>query len=159
MNGHINQWPPVLLRRWLLQAAIAPGCLFVGVVMFLAAKDHVLLTISILLALCIAIRCAFLHRLISNGAYEVVEGVCIQIKNAPLNKQRSISLLTKDETEQVILLDKQAKVQIGNRYRVYFQQAPEAQIYLTQDRILALEDLGEYEALELPICPKQNTAE
>lgn len=159
MDGHMNQWPPVLLRRWLFQAAIGPGCLFVGVVMFLAEEDHILLTLSVLLALCITIRCAFLYRLICNGAYEVAEGVCIQIKNTPLNKQRSISLLIEDETKQVILLDKQVKVRIGNRYRVYFQRAPETQSYLTQDRVLALEDLGECEALELQICPKQNAAE
>ena len=46
----LKAWPPVLLRKWLLTCVIGIGCLLVGIVMFLAAGDRVMLMISGLLA-------------------------------------------------------------------------------------------------------------
>ena len=104
-----------------------------------------LLTISILLALFTAARCFGLYRLIAGSEYQTAEGVCIHIKNAPLHRQRSISLLMESGEEQTILLDKQVKVRIGNCYRVYFRQIPAPCPSITQDLFLTLEDLGEYQ--------------
>lgn len=143
---HLNQWPPVLLRRWLFQAIAGLACLLIGVVVFLAAGDKVLLLISVLLALFTVLRCMSFYQLITNGNYEAVEGVCVRIKNAPLRKRRSISFLREDGVEQTILLDKQTKVRIGNCYRAYFRQVPDSPACPAQDSFLALEDLGEYQA-------------
>ncbi len=143
---HINQWPPVLLRRWLLQIMTGLGCLLVGVVVFLVMEDQVLLVISVLLAMFTAVRFMSLYQQIAGGKYETVEGICIRIKNAPLRKQWSISLLAEDGSEQTILLGKQTKVQIGNLYRVYFGSVSGSHICLAQDSFLALEDLGKFQA-------------
>ena len=43
-------WPPALLRKWLLLVLIGGGCLSVGVVMLIAAHDLVLLYMSVILA-------------------------------------------------------------------------------------------------------------
>ena len=51
----LKAWPPVLLRKWLLTCVIGIGCLLVGIVMFLAAGDRVMLMISGLLALMTAL--------------------------------------------------------------------------------------------------------
>lgn len=144
----LSQWLPVLLRRWLLQAAAGLGCLWVGTVMFLTAEDRILLIISILLALSTALRCVSHCWLINKGEYEGIEGICISIKNAPLRKRRSIALFSKDGVEQMILSDKQARVRIGNQYRAYFQQPPIPQSCFAQDLFLALEDLREYQISE-----------
>ena len=42
----LKAWPPVLLRKWLLTCVIGIGCLLVGIVMFLAAGDRVMLMIG-----------------------------------------------------------------------------------------------------------------
>ena len=62
--GRLKQWPPALLRRWLLQAASGLGCLAVGSIVFLAVGDSVLLSLSVLLALLTSLRCASFYRLI-----------------------------------------------------------------------------------------------
>lgn len=148
----LKEWPAVLLRKWLLTCVIGIGCLLVGVVMFLAASDRVMLMISALLALATALRCVSFFRLVSRQEYETVEGVCISIKKAPLRKQRGLCLLTEGGIEHTITLDKQTPVRIGHCYRAYFRpsgSAPEPtslQNYLAQDQFLALEDLGEYRA-------------
>lgn len=144
--GRLKQWPPVLLRRWLLQAATGLGCLMSGAVVSLASGDRVLLTLSILLALLTALRCVCLYRMIDKGAYEAVEGVCIRIKYAPLRKQRSISLLTEGGMEREVLADKRIRVQVGHYYRVYLQHTPVFQTDTLPVQSLALEDLGEASA-------------
>lgn len=146
----LKAWPPVLLRKWLLTCVIGLGCLLVGIVMFLAAGDRVMLMISGLLALMTTLRCVSFFRLVSKQAYETVEGVCIGIKKAPLRKQRSLCLLTENGAEHTITLDQQTPVRIGNCYRAYFQssgpvsEADPLQRFLARDQFLALEDLGEY---------------
>ena len=105
-----------------------------------------MLSLSVLLALLTSLRCASFYRLIDKGAYEAVEGVCIRIKNAPLCKQRSISLLTADGTEQTIQAHKRTLVQVGHCYRVYLQRAPAYQTDTLPVQFLALEDLGESSA-------------
>ena len=80
---HMNQWPPVLLRRWLLQILTGLGCLLIGIVVFLVTEDQVLLILSVLLTLLIAVRCMSLYQQIARGKYETVEGVCIRIKKYP----------------------------------------------------------------------------
>ena len=148
----LKAWPPVLLRKWLLTCVIGIGCLLVGVVMFLAAGDRVMLMISALLALLTALRCVSFYRLVSKQEYETVEGVCIGVRKAPLRKQRSLCLLTESGAEHTITLDKQTPVRIGNCYRAYFQssgiasEAVPLQSFLAQDQFLALENLGEYRA-------------
>ncbi len=148
--GRLKQWPPALLRRWLLQAASGLGCLLIGGTISLASEDRMLLTLSILLALLTALRCMFLCRMIDKGAYEAVEGVCICIKHAPLCKRRSISLLTVDGTEQTIQAHKRTWVQVGHCYRVYLQRAPAYRTDALPVQFLALEDLGDMSSQNEP---------
>lgn len=142
----MNNWPPVLLRRWLLQGLTGWGCLLVGVAMFLTVQDHILLAISGLLGVFTVLYSITLYRLIDKREYEVVEGVCIHIRCLPLCRQRTLFLMTPDGAEQVISLDRQSKIQIGNCYRAYFCKSDVYQNRFSHDRFLAIENLGEYEA-------------
>ena len=83
---HLPEWPAPLLRKWLLSAAIGLGCLLVGITMYFALDDKVMLILSILLTLLTAGHCTMLYRQIGHEAYECVEGVCIKIQKAPLRK-------------------------------------------------------------------------
>ena len=47
---HLPEWPVPLLRKWLLSAAIGLGCLLVGIIMYIALADKVMLMLSILMS-------------------------------------------------------------------------------------------------------------
>ncbi len=142
----LREWPPVLLRKWLLSIAIGLGYLAVGVVMFFVAGDHVLLVISLLLVLATALRCARLFRLFSSQGYEWIDGTCVGIRQAPLRKQRSLRLLDLDGAEHTFSLNCRLPVQVGRQYRVYFCPSSTVAPLLAQRQFLALEDLGELSA-------------
>lgn len=146
-------WPPVLLRRWLLTAAAGLGFLLAGLAAFLALEDRVLLTLSALLALCTLLRCLSFYRMAAGQAYGSLEGVCITIQRLPMRRQQNVRLLAPDGGEHTFALDKQTRLRVGNCYRIYFQQSPAGlpddgpfRRLQAQDIILGLEDLGEYHA-------------
>ena len=78
MSELIKQWPPVLLRRWLLTVALGLGFLVVGLAVWLALRDHTFLYLSGVVFLLSLGRAVMLFRCFLLGDYEVLEGVCIQ---------------------------------------------------------------------------------
>lgn len=155
-----HEWPAALQRRWLLSGAAGLGFLAVGLVVFLVLQDRTLLMLSILLALCVTLRCVSFYRMARSDGYEVVEGVCIELGRSGMKKQRRVRLLQMDGNEYAVMLDKRTTLRIGNLYRLYFRQTPPSQMsgleqHLAQDQFLGLEDLGEYHegAVEAPADP------
>ena len=149
---HLPEWPAPLLRKWLLSAAIGLGCLLVGIIMYVALTDKVMLMLSILLTLLTAGHCTILYRKIGREAYECVEGVCIKIQKAPLRKQRSLCLLTGSGIEHTVTLDTRTPVRIGNCYRLFYLATVDDSMYLlfhAPQQFLALEDLGEHQVSDI----------
>ena len=149
---HLPEWPAPLLRKWLLSAAIGLGCLLVGIIMYVALADKVMLMLSILLTLLTAGRCMIFYRRIGRDAYECVEGVCIKIQKAPLRKQRSLCLLTQSGAEHTVTLDTRIPVRIGNCYRLFYLATEVDGLHpllTAPQQFLALEDLGEYQVLDV----------
>lgn len=112
-----------------------------------------LLWISALLALGTLLRCFLFYRIVQAEAYEVVEGVCIELGRAGLRKRRKVRLLQEDGNEYTILLGKQMSLRLGNRYRIFFrrgevagQGAERFPNFIVEDHLLGLEDMGEYHA-------------
>ena len=158
-------WPTVLQRRWLLSWAAGAVFLVSGIAMFFALEDRVLLVISILLAVCIILRCFAFYRTVMAGNYEVVSGICIGLGRAGWKKYRTVRLLLTDGTECEITLDKRISLRIGNRYQFYFRTAPgiseTTQLpgrHLMDSSFLALSDLGEYHLDENSQDSLQKTA-
>ena len=149
---HLPEWPAPLLRKWLLSAAIGLGCLLVGITMYFALDDKVMLILSILLTLLTAGHCTMLYLQIGREAYECVEGVCIKIQKAPLRKQRSLWLLTDSGIEHTVTLDTKIPVRIGNCYRLFYLATEVDGLHpllTAPQQFLALEDLGEYQVLDV----------
>lgn len=146
----ITNWPVALLRRWLLSAAVGGAFLLAGAAAFFALEDHILLGLSLILALYTFLRCASVYRIASSGSYETVEGVCVEIKRKVLQKQQSVRLMSLDGVEHSLTLDRQMRLRLGNHYRFYFKPSDAAgmgslpQNLRPQDQLLGLEDLGEY---------------
>ena len=78
--------------------------------------------LSAVLAGFTALRCLSFCRMARDGAYETVEGVCIEIGRAGLRRQRGVRLLQYDGNECALKLDKRRGLCMGNRYRTYFRQ-------------------------------------
>ena len=95
------------------------------------------------------IRCILLFRVIHQGDYETVEGVCVAIRRAPLGGHQRIRLMDDSGAAHDLLLDRSQKFLIGSRYRIYLQNSSGAALLgarIPNSALLGLEDLGEYRA-------------
>ena len=145
MSGFEN-WSAPILRRWLLSIAAGPVIFLVGLAGRIALRDPVLLALSTLIATCMVIRCILLFRVIHQGDYETVEGVCVAIRRAPLDGHQRIRLMDESGTAHDLLLDRHQKFLIGSSYRVYLQNSSGAVLLgarIPNGALLGLEDLGE----------------
>lgn len=142
-----TEWPPVLIRKWLLLALIGFGCLVVGVVMLIAAHDLILLYMSIALAGLTAARCVILYRRIGKGEYETVEGFCVSSSRIPIHRNRKVCLLTDDGEERAMTADIKPAPKIGRRYRAYFlSNAPATEVspdlgWTSRPQVFVMEEL------------------
>ena len=148
MSGFESR-PAPILRRWLLSAAVGPFIFLIGLAGRIALHDPVLLTLSALLASCIGVRCILLFRVIRQGNYETVEGVCVAVRRAPLGGHQRIRLMDDSGAAHDLLLDRRQRFLIGSNYRVYLQSPPGAALpgaSIPHGVLLGLEDLGECQA-------------
>lgn len=148
MSGFEN-WPAPILRRWLLSAAAGPVILLIGLAGRIALHDPTLLTLSTLLASCIVVRCILLFQAIRQGDYEMVEGVCVAIRRAPLGGHQRIRLMDDSGTAHDLLLDRRQRFLIGSSYRVYLQSPPGAALpeaRIPHGALLGLEEIEECRA-------------
>ena len=144
MSGFEN-WPAPILRRWLLSAAAGPFIFLIGLAGRIALHDPVLLTLSALLASCIGVRCILLFRVIRQGDYETLEGVCVTVRRAPLGSHQRIRLMDDSGAAHDLLLDRRQRFLVGSGYRVSHGAALLG-ARIPHGVLLGLEDLGEYRA-------------
>ena len=90
------------------------------------------------------------YRVLSEKKYEVVEGTCVGIVPKPLRKFRKIRIMDDEGNESALLLPKQSKVTIGDRYRFYFKQTQRISLgseyfdaAMSSDCFLGYEQIGE----------------
>lgn len=147
--SEFENWPAPILRRWLLSAAAGPFIFLIGLAGRIALHDPVLLTLSALLASCMVVRCILLFRVIRQGDYETVEGVCVAVRRAPLGGHQRIRLMDDSGAAHDLLLDRRQRFLIGNSYRIYLQNLPETALpgaRIPHGALLGLEELGECQA-------------
>ena len=140
MSGFEN-WPAPILRRWLLSAAAGPVIFLIGLAGRIALHDPTLLTLSILLATCIVVRCILL--------FQTVEGVCVAIRRASLRGHQRIRLMDESGTAHDLLLDRRQRFLIGSSYRIYLQSSPGAALpgaRIPHGALLGLEEIEECRA-------------
>ena len=146
-----QEWPAVLRRRWILTGAAGVGFLLVGLAVFFALGDRVLLILSGMLTLCTLLHCAEYYHTVRSRRYQAIEATCVAIGRASIGQQRKVQLLLQDGREATVTLDKRMELRIGRQYRIFcrLNRAPplggaDLQDLPAGDSILALEDLGEY---------------
>lgn len=118
----LKDTPIPLKRKLFLTILIGFLCLLVGIAMCIFARDRIMLFLSGAVCLLSFVKAAMLYRVISEKKYEVTEGTCVGISPKPLRKFRKIRIMDDEGNETSLLLSKQSKVKIGDRYRFYFKQ-------------------------------------
>ena len=74
MRAALSTWPPPLLRRWVLTIAAGAGFFLVGIAVWLASQDRMILILSGTLFLLSLVRAVQLYRCFAQEDYAVVDG-------------------------------------------------------------------------------------
>ncbi len=122
MRENWTSFPSPLKRKMLLTALVGIGCLLVGVAFTIFAKDTMMLFLSIAVCTFSLYKAFTVFRVASKKDYEIVEGTCSAIVPKLLPKFRKIKITDDEGNETTLLLNKQSKVSIGERYRFYFKK-------------------------------------
>ena len=145
-----QEWPAVLRRRWLLAGAAGIGFLLVGLAVFFALGDRVLLILSGMLTFCTLLHCVEFYRTVRCRRYQAIEAACIALGRPSIGRRREIQLLLQDGREVVVTWDKRVNLRLGHRYRIFYRldcAPPHGGAGLHDlpagNLLLALEDLGE----------------
>lgn len=118
----IKAAPPPLMRKLFLTVLVGVLCLLVGIAMCIFAKDRIMLFLSGAVCLFSLAKAFSLYLVLSEKKYEIVEGTCVGIVPKPMRRFRKIRIMDDEGNESALLLSKQSKVKIGDRYRFYFKQ-------------------------------------
>lgn len=151
MTDLFKECPGVLLKKIIITLLLGIGCLTVGAIYYIAARDTIFLALSAALFVGCAYRSGSLYCMMAGKHYCVAEGVCIGITPKPMRRYRSVRFMDAEGLETTLLLDKRTKVKIGYRYRIYFKrdQRPHfgseyLDTALSADCFLGIEELGEF---------------
>ena len=117
-----NGFPTPLKRKMLLTALVGIGCLLIGVAFTIFTKDTMMLILSGAVCAFSLFKAFTMYRVASKKDYEVVEGTCSAIVPKLFPKFRKIKITDDEGNETTLLLSKQSKVSIGERYRFYFKK-------------------------------------
>jgi len=122
MRDKWTSFPVPLKRKMLLTAIVGIGCLLVGVAFTIFAKDMMMLFLSIAVCGFSLYKTFTMFRVASKKDYEIVEGTCSAIVPKLITKFKKIKITDDEGNETTLLLSKQSKVSIGERYRFYFKK-------------------------------------
>lgn len=117
-----TSFPAPLKRKTLLTTMVGIGCLLVGIAFTIFAKDTMMLFLSIAVCAFSFYKALAMYRVASKRDYEIVEGTCTNIVPKLMPKYRKIKVTDDEGNETTLLLGKQSKVNIGDRYRFYFKK-------------------------------------
>ena len=117
-----TSFPSPLKRKILLTSLVGTSCLLVGIAFTIFAKDTMMLLLSIAVCTFSLYKAFAMFRTAAKKDYEVVEGICTAIVPKLLNKFRKVKITDDDGNETTLLLAKQSKITIGERYKFYFKK-------------------------------------
>lgn len=142
----ISNWPSAILRRWIGLFTIGIICLLIGAAAGVALKDRIMFLLSASVCAACLIRAGLFYRLVTQKEYEVIEGVCVEIKQWPLQKNCRVKLVDRNEDTHVLSLEKRSRIHMGRCYRVYLHRRKEGAGKLEPsaicpDSLLGLEEI------------------
>ena len=133
-----------LLKKLIAQAVIGFFFLLVGCVYGIHSKDFIFIILSLFIGLCSLMRTYSFYRLVRNGTYQTLSGICIKQTSMPFKKTNLTTLEDETHTQYRLTLDKDIRLLSGHNYRLYFRKAVELD---SGDISYASTDLLRYEEL------------
>ena len=118
-----TEFPAPLKKKTVLTVLIGIACLFIGIAFYIFGKDLIMLLLSIGVFLFSAYKSITLYRIVSKGAYEVVEGVCVSIVPKFFGRYRKIKIVDDEKNERSLMIAKSSKIKVGDDCRFYFTKA------------------------------------
>ena len=145
----IHQWPPAILRRWVILPAVGAACLLLGIAVGITQRDRLLFFLSLAVCAACGIKAVLFYRVAAREEYTVLEGVCVMLQQNPIRKSRRVKIVDGEDQIHVLALDKRVKLRVGHLYRFYLRQPGAAQALSSQTALPAPPDelLG-YEEIE-----------
>lgn len=117
--------PKPFFTKLVAISAIGFFCVLFGCVFGIVTHDRLFIIMSLLLGTCSLIRAICFYHLIRTQAYITLEGICKK-RNATLFGKNQQLFFTDDEgREYSFSLDKNLKLLLGHRYRLYFRKPPQ----------------------------------
>ena len=116
----MTQIPLPLYKKMILTAFAGAGCMLFGLVYYFAAKDDVLLILSLVLLVNCAVRAFSLYRIAVKEQYETVSGTCVSVSTGIIGKFKTVCMVDDAGAETTLRITKSCKLKIGGRYRLYF---------------------------------------
>ena len=151
----MDKWasfPSLLKRKILLTFLVGVGFLLVGIAFTVFAKDTMMLLLSIAVCGFSFYKAFAMFRTATKKDYEVVEGTCTAIVPKLLNKFRKVKITDDDGNETTLLIAKQSKIMIGERYKFYFKKTTRVKLgnecfdlALSLDSFLGYETIKSFE--------------
>lgn len=143
--------PFVLQRRFCFTLVSGVGSLAISFIIYLISSDRILLGLGSAIFIFCLFRVSTLWHIVSFNDYEIIDGVCIGVASPPLRKYRRIKVMNETGEEITLLLNKQARINIGMRYRFYFQNCSKPVVgneyldmSLAANTFLGYEEIGEF---------------
>ena len=155
----LKQIPAPLLRKIIITTAIGAGCTVFGLAYWIAAKDRILLFLSLALLIACLYRAWSLYQLAAKQNYKVLEGVCVDVTGRLAGKTKEIRLLDDSDKEHSLRLPKNCGLKLGRRYRLYFDRRSQHETgngFL--DAALAANGFLGYEEAALPDTAQEETS-
>lgn len=121
----IHQWPAPILRRWLGLPAVGLGCFLIGGVVGAVLKDSFMFFLSAAVCAACLTKAVLFYRLVSHQEYEIVEGICVDIRHRPFQKGCKAKFVDIADHTHVFPLEKGAQICIGHQYRFYLRKQEE----------------------------------
>jgi len=118
----MKQIPAPLYKKILATAFVGGGCMLFGLIYFIAVRDSVLLILSIAVFANCAWRAFSFYRIAIKKAFDVVEGTCVSVRSKLVGKLKTIRIMDDAGIETTFKLAKNCKLNIGDRYRLYFDK-------------------------------------
>ena len=111
----IEQWtlfPTVLQRKFLLTLLAGIASAGISVIICVATKDHILLTLGIVVLCACLISCRGIWATATHKNYEVVEGICAGISTTMLRRYSNGHLVDSNGKEKKRLPGKSARLKM-----------------------------------------------
>ena len=85
-----------------------------------------MLFLSVAVFLACVVRAIVFYRLVARGEYEVVEGVCVEVKRQPIQKSCRIKVVDSADNIRSLTLEKRLSFRVGCQYRFYLRESSDA---------------------------------